>query len=452
MTTTPKYRNVTELRNLLKNANIRVSAKANRDDLVRDCLEHGLISYIDSLAVRSPTESRQKVIIDALSRRGCILRDDSRLCQAYIRHGRGDPEEIADVMMEMKFYFEETAYDAIRERLFEETRDECYYNGFHFRDVWNPEQASIDAKHEALEKWVRHHGIQNAIAHPKLPPTLKLQLIKEERMNDIKKIHNFDNEAWKIVQNLLHEWLSRPHLSQPNELTEKVVYDAIESGCIFVKKRETRRKKFKSLEELAKRHKVVGTFRYFANHNIAMLKSLSEDELDEFDVLTLAKKLKFDEMFERAKFINEWLASFTNNVLHHPIVREIVKEVCKWNDNRITLYHLESEFGVWIAHVLREQPTILTKKHNNKTFICNECGFICGAGAVLKHGKYDHGLDVVHAFPTNWNVPIVRMLQARKSIAILRIQRAFREHLYSPNHEFGRRFMLAAANTWGMRS
>ena len=78
------------------------------------CLEHGLITHEDSMAMRSQKESRRLEMIRALQRHGCVLRTDSKLCNDYIRKGRGDPEEIAIVMGQMKFLFEETNYAKIR--------------------------------------------------------------------------------------------------------------------------------------------------------------------------------------------------------------------------------------------------------------------------------------------------------------------------------------------------
>ena len=61
---------------------------------------------------------RRRTLTEALSRYGCELRGDSRLCNAYIQRGAGDPDRIAEVMAEMRFFHERTRYrDILDENL-----------------------------------------------------------------------------------------------------------------------------------------------------------------------------------------------------------------------------------------------------------------------------------------------------------------------------------------------
>ena len=64
------------------------------------------------------------MLVAALQRLGCELRTDSRLCDDYIEHGNGDPDEISGIMAEMKFYHDHTDYAAIREEIYNTARQE----------------------------------------------------------------------------------------------------------------------------------------------------------------------------------------------------------------------------------------------------------------------------------------------------------------------------------------
>lgn len=112
---------------------------------------------------------RTATLVAALEARGCRLRNDSRLCEAYITLGEGDPEEIAIVMEHMKFYFAHTRYAAIYEDMVE---GELEYKG-----RYHPEEISHCAKGEALREWVKTFPSRAAAAsHPGLPSSLRARL------------------------------------------------------------------------------------------------------------------------------------------------------------------------------------------------------------------------------------------------------------------------------------
>lgn len=59
------------------------------------------------------TSDRKQTMQSHLSDRGLELRDDSRLCSAYIQRGTGNPAKIADTMLEMDWLFRHTSYSVL---------------------------------------------------------------------------------------------------------------------------------------------------------------------------------------------------------------------------------------------------------------------------------------------------------------------------------------------------
>ena len=105
--------------------------------------------------------SRYVELRDALQDAGCEFRDESRLCRAYVTDGDGDIEDIVTTMCEMKFFFECTDYDALRE-------------GFGRYDDIDREEASEAAKQRALKRWARRWPSRDAArTRPELPPSLR---------------------------------------------------------------------------------------------------------------------------------------------------------------------------------------------------------------------------------------------------------------------------------------
>lgn len=103
----------------------------------------------------------------ALEQKGCSLRSDSRLCEAYIDYGYGDVVGIVKTMNEMRFFFGHTEYARLRTDAFTRLRDiDGMYDGI-------SEDASDEAKVNALKLWVRQFAsVEEACARPELPPSL----------------------------------------------------------------------------------------------------------------------------------------------------------------------------------------------------------------------------------------------------------------------------------------
>jgi hypothetical protein len=110
-------------------------------------------------------DQRRERLKAALAKRGCTLRNDSRLCKAFVERGEGDIEDVATVMEEMKFFHEHTDYREIYE---EEREDELEYRG-----RFDPDEVSWAAQGIALREWARRFSsIEQACQRPELPRSL----------------------------------------------------------------------------------------------------------------------------------------------------------------------------------------------------------------------------------------------------------------------------------------
>lgn len=97
-------------------------------------------------SAESVREVRRAKLEAALEERGCELRADSKLCDAYIGTGRGDVQVIADVMAEMKFVHEHTRYAQILHDNIEEMRE--------MGERYDVNAESFFARRAAIEEFV----------------------------------------------------------------------------------------------------------------------------------------------------------------------------------------------------------------------------------------------------------------------------------------------------------
>ena len=187
----------------------------DRAELLLRCHENGLITDYERLATRCAEETRKAWLEHELTLAGCTLRCDSRLCEAYIRNNRGHPREIAGVMAEMKFYYNHTRYESIKDELHQTAEDEyheeldeyerdreigCADRDFRpcFRDFYCSEDASDSAKIDALDAWVQAmagNSLEIACEHPTLPPTLRRSLLN--RVADA-RFKAWAGGTWKV--------------------------------------------------------------------------------------------------------------------------------------------------------------------------------------------------------------------------------------------------------------
>lgn len=103
---------------------------------------------------------RHDELVEKLGQRGLELRSDSRLCSAYIENGKGDANEIANIMHEMDFYHRYTDYRQIYREIW---REEKEYAGW-----CDPDEVSLMAKSEAL----RSFALGRTDCPDYVPPTL----------------------------------------------------------------------------------------------------------------------------------------------------------------------------------------------------------------------------------------------------------------------------------------
>jgi len=87
------------------------------------------------------------------------IRSDSTICERYIELGEKSGftvEQIGDIMSEMKFFYEKTNYSDILYRLRgEEMREMREYKGYYRWTDDDEEMIRKEAKHDALEKYVK---------------------------------------------------------------------------------------------------------------------------------------------------------------------------------------------------------------------------------------------------------------------------------------------------------
>ena len=194
----PTYLSVDALKEKLHEYNMTTGTKIKvgktRSLLLEACKTAGIINEYEFLATRNATDTRRAWMVYELERVGCTLRADSKLCQAYIENDQGDPVYIASVMAEMKFYFEETEYETIREEMFNKAQEEyelemdSYNNNYNnydhrprFHDYFDSQETSNQAKDNALEKWIKTATqgkieIALALTKPVVPATLRTRL------------------------------------------------------------------------------------------------------------------------------------------------------------------------------------------------------------------------------------------------------------------------------------
>jgi hypothetical protein len=116
---------------------------------------------------KAAKDRRRLELVVALNERGCQLREDSRLCKAYIEDGEGDLEDIATKMQEMAFFHKHTRYSEMFGWLVEHYRSE--------REWWERDEVSAQAKVLALRDWAATYpgGRHAACRAPELPPSLR---------------------------------------------------------------------------------------------------------------------------------------------------------------------------------------------------------------------------------------------------------------------------------------
>lgn len=119
-------------------------------------------------------KNRKTELVKKLEEKGLQLRDDSKLCKQYIKHGEGDLQYIVDVMEEMDWFYKNTKYAKFyKEAKNREYQDWRSYRGWGESFEYDPTEISEIAKKMAISDYL------GGSALPPFPPH-DLQSIKEE--------------------------------------------------------------------------------------------------------------------------------------------------------------------------------------------------------------------------------------------------------------------------------
>ncbi|KAL0220447.1 hypothetical protein RCL1_000301 [Eukaryota sp. TZLM3-RCL] len=110
-------------------------------------------------------QQRRETLVNELGKHGLRLRSDSRLCDAFIHQGIGDPVKIAEIMSEMNFYHTQTSYSSYYQRhKYREKRRDGYYDH---------ESVGASAKDDAINEWCRKFdSAEEAVSDSRVPQTL----------------------------------------------------------------------------------------------------------------------------------------------------------------------------------------------------------------------------------------------------------------------------------------
>lgn len=351
-----EYLKVADLKKRLKDVMVRPPANANRDTLLRLCAMHGVITETELLTTRNKKDTRQAWLTAALERKGCTLREDSRVCQAYIEDGIGDLETICNVMCEMKFYFAHTNYEAIRDEMYNQAHDEyeeeCdefnrdQYRDYEFRPRFNfdSSEASEWAKFSALKEWIASKPNANdAFLTPDLPNTLK---------NEVREV---------TLKQRYYSWSKNRRLSQNVESIGYQLAFSMHRECAH-------------LDEISDES--------FENNVYVLLKE------------EMARELYIDS-------VKLWICTALGTSKHLFAGKALIKEVERFAANEkeeTNTQQLETKFGGKVAAVVNQpkQPFCSNDKpkpvNMQEKWQCNKCSYTGGHQGLLAHSNAKHNI------------------------------------------------------------
>ena len=200
------------IRQHLKQANIYVGSKASRATLLSSIptmiapptLYGPMQTWRRDEAIAQAESRRQETrrqrtqtLEEAFAPRELVIRNDSTLCRRYISCGHGDPQEIAVVMDQMRFYFARTDYQRIRDAEYRHARSMGYdeYDEYDEYEEYgcgriNGKELSENAKRIAFAEYVKslntQQKSQDALRDPLLPPSLRARVV---RQYDLTRLH-----------------------------------------------------------------------------------------------------------------------------------------------------------------------------------------------------------------------------------------------------------------------
>jgi hypothetical protein len=139
-----------------------------------------LVDMKDDVMSHTKQIHRRRNLVEHLAVFGCELRDDSKLCKAYIDSGHGDPLDIATIMCEMKFYYEHTNYNAVLQCKYMSFRENQGYYRDYMTAEFDHEHYSQVAKDTARATWLKKFPFQVALDQSCLPESIRNVFIKEK--------------------------------------------------------------------------------------------------------------------------------------------------------------------------------------------------------------------------------------------------------------------------------
>lgn len=120
-------------------------------------------------------KKRKKRLVTQLEKKGLMLRADSKLCEQYIASGRPSVDTVVTTMVEMDFFFKHTDYEEIREKLYDQEREERDNEWEEWRQNgcdrdFRPESSPIDA--QELSETAKKQALQKFCKSDKYDPSL----------------------------------------------------------------------------------------------------------------------------------------------------------------------------------------------------------------------------------------------------------------------------------------
>jgi hypothetical protein len=397
------------LRARLRTRGLKVGG--SRSELMQRCCsaERPLVTTYERLASRNAADSRRAWLEHELAQVGCVRRSDSRLCDAYIDDGDGDPREVAAVMAEMAFYFAHTDYAAIRDEIYrkaqaqyERERDAC--GGWDF----DADEASDIAKNDALQRWLASNTSDDAWLDPVVPATLRRTIVA------------------KLFETRLTAWVrARAHAGLGIGIGIGT-HDAMASVASLARRLEAK---------VARPDDITDVL--FDEH--------LGRALDAHLVTRAAEMVKHDRVHEalRGMGLDMGVSEGSRVAVVHKFARDALY---KWNPSPGIVRAVSAAVTETAAAVQNEYP-----RRSKHRWCCTLCTYEGNAHGISEHSRSRHGArDVLAvtaetraaqavAFDTRVRAAFVQHVAARH------IQRAWRRAIACPDFAVCRRRLLSEA-------
>jgi hypothetical protein len=363
------YQTITALKALLTSRHLVVPKNSGRDGLLRIAREHDLITEREFLATRNIKDTRKAWLVAELTKLGCTLRNDSRLCEMYIQENIGNPHDIAMTMAEMDFLFSHTEYAAIRDEMrsdAESEYEEAFEDYRNDRELGRPQFNEFfdgeEAKPIALSRWLDSQPLtQETLDNPILPQSFKSLC--------------FRNIAQKIKNSWLVKTFGKKRASDNTYVMDR-----------------------------------------WLNENERILADLEPSNLESIFGSLIRDRIALDVCKEQAeKAIRNW-AQHIHTELQNKLVDQILLTIKPHNIRVFDAELLDREFGDilkieqmqndnatvfsdFIAEISSEEKAKIFKKkvYNNKYghWNCQLCNYYGGTNGIIDHSINQHNISSI---------------------------------------------------------